>query len=438
MIPLLLCLILPCTPAAGELPLVLPLRERAALRDRWLSDRLETLVPRLMRAAEIDLWILSAREYDEDPVLATMLPATWMAARRRTVLVFHDPGEGRPLERLAVARYDIGEFFRRAWDPETQPDQWKRLAELVAERDPERIALDVSPTFALADGLAHSEHEALLAALPERLRARIVPAEPLAIGWLETRSPAELEVYPQICRIAHGIIAEGLSDRAIQPGVTTNQDLAWWYRERIAELRLEAWFHPDVELQRADAPERGGSFAQRQGEQVILPGDLLHVDFGITYLGLNTDTQQHAYVLRPGETDAPQGLKHGLAAANRLQDILMSQFALGRSGNEVLARTRELAIDSGLRPSIYTHPLGHHGHGAGATIGLWDRQDGVPGTGDWPVAASTCWAIELNATLSVPEWGGKDVRFMLEEDALFDGERCRFLDGRQTELWLVP
>ncbi len=438
MIPILLSFVLFCPAAGGDMPVVLPLRERAAVRDGWLLERLETVVPKLMRAQGIDLWILSAREYDEDPTLATMLPATWMAARRRTVLLFHDPGEGQALERLAVARYDIGQAFRKAWDPEAQPDQWKRVAELVAERDPERIALDVSPTFALADGLSHSEHQALLAALPERYHARIVSAEALAIGWLETRIPSELAVYPQLCRIAHEIIAAGLSEVAIQPGVSTTQDLAWWYRERIAALHLETWFHPDVELQRADAPERGGSFAQRQGEEVILPGDLLHVDFGIFYLGLNTDTQQHAYVLRPGESDAPAGLMHGVAQANRLQDILMSQFALGRTGNQVLARTRELALAEGLRPSIYTHPLGYHGHGAGAAIGLWDRQEGVPGTGDWPLAESTCWSIELNATVGVPEWGGKDVRFMLEEDAFFDGQRCRFLDGRQTELLLIP
>ncbi|MFT5286390.1 MAG: hypothetical protein ACI8TQ_002558 [Planctomycetota bacterium] len=420
------------------MPVVLPLRERAEVQNRWLAERLDAIVPALMREAGVDCWVLVAREYNEDPVVKTMLPATWLAARRRTILVFFDSGEDQEFERLAVARYDIGEAFPRAWDPEQQPDQWACLAELIEQRAPKRIAVNVSHDFALADGLSHGEHEGLMSALSEEQRAKIVPGEALAIGWLETRVPSEMVVYPALCRIAHAIIAEGLSESVIQPGVTTSKDVQWWYRERIAELKLDTWFHPSVEIQRAAAPERGGSFADKQGDLVIQPGDFLHVDFGITYLGLNTDTQQHAYVLKAGETEAPLGLRQGFAKANRLQDILMSQFKVDRSGNQVLKNSREIAIGEGLRPSIYTHPLGFHGHGAGATIGMWDQQGGVPGKGDYPVRPNTAWSIELNVTEAVAEWGGKEVRFMLEEDAFFDGESCEFIDGRQTELWLIP
>lgn len=431
-------LILALAPLQQGPALVLPLREQAAVRDRWLAERIADVAPALMRETGIDLWIVASREYVEDPVIETMLPATWMAARRRTVLVLHERGEGRPLECLAVARYDVGESFKRAWDPETQRDQWARVAELVAERDPQRIGLNLGPTFALGDGLTSSEHRALVAALPERLRARVVSAEPLCVRWLETRTPSELEAYPHLCRIAHEIIAEGLSEAVVHPGITTTEDVVWWYREAIRARGLETWFQPSVEVQRADAPEHSGSFAAHEGDTTIREGDLIHVDFGITYLGLNTDTQQHAYVLRRGETQAPEGLKLGLAKANRLQDLLMQNFVVGRTGNQVLAKTREDAVLEGIEPSIYTHPLGFHGHAAGATIGMWDQQNGVPGTGDWPLYPSTVWSIELNATVTVAEWGGKAVRFMLEEDAWFDGRTCRFLDGRQTELWLIP
>ncbi len=422
----------------GSLPVILPLRERARVVDRWLERRLDTVVPALMRREGVDLWIVAAREYNEDPVLETMLPATWMAARRRTVLLLYDPGPGRPIERLAVARYDIGPF-PRAWDPASQPDPWARVAELVAERDPRRIAVDRSPTFALADGLSSTEYEALLAALPPGTRGRVVSAEGLAIGWLETRIPEEMEVYPQIVRIAHRIIAEGFSARAVQPGVTTTADLVWWYRERIAALRLDTWFHPSVSIQRAEvrADATGADFSSRPGEDVIRPGDLLHVDFGITYLRLHTDTQQHAYVLRPGETAAPAGLVRALAVGNRLQDLLTGNFVSGRSGNEILRRALAAARAEGIDATIYTHPIGFHGHGAGPTIGLWDRQEGVPGRGDEPLRPNTAHSIELNAAVAVPEWG-RTVRIMLEEDAFFDGETTRYLDGRQTELWLIP
>ena len=421
----------------GALPIILPLRERAEVMDLWLERRLDVVVPALMRREGVDLWIVAAREYNEDPVIETMLPATWMAARRRTVLVFYDRGPEEGVERLAVARYDIGPF-PRSWVPEEEPDQWARVAAVIAERDPRRIALNRSRTFALGDGLSGTEYDALLDALPARFHDRIVGGEGLAVGWLETRVAEEMEVYPMICRIAHEIIAEGFSRRVIQPGVTTTADVVWWYRERIAELKLDTWFHPSVSVQRPEAEERSGDFSSRPGETIIGSGDLLHVDFGITYLGLNTDTQQHAYVLRPDETDAPAGLKHALAVGNRLQDILTDAFETGRTGNEILRAALDQAGSEGINGTIYTHPIGFHGHAAGPTIGLWDQQGGVPGRGDYPLFENTAYSIELNAAVPVPEWEGQEVRIMLEEDAFFDGESVRYIDGRQVELLLIP
>ncbi|MGH9335894.1 MAG: M24 family metallopeptidase, partial [Vicinamibacteria bacterium] len=376
--------------APDEMPVILSMRERAETVDLWLQIRFDTVLPQLMRRENVDMWVIIAREYNEDPVIKTMLPATWISARRRTILVFFDRGEAEGVERLAIARYDVGTAIQGSWNPEEVPDQWERLRQVIEERDPKTIALDRSTTFALADGLTDSEHDSFLQAVPEKYHGRIVSGERLAIGWLETRIPEEMSVYPGIVRIARSIISEGLSDRVIQPGVTTTTDVEWWYRDRIAELRLVTWFHPSVSVQRADAPGRESeSFASRPEEQVILPGDLLHVDFGITYLRLNTDTQMHGYVLRPGERDAPAGLREAHSTANRLQDILTSEFAAGRTGNEILKSALERANREGIRGSIYTHPIGFHGHAAGPTIGLWDRQEGVPGAGDYPLFADT-------------------------------------------------
>jgi Xaa-Pro aminopeptidase len=436
-LPIILLLTPIALQAQTPMPAILPLREQASVIDRVLEDRLDTVVPMLMRRERIDLWVIVAREYNEDPVIESMLPATWLSARRRTILLFFDRGGEAGVERLAVARYAVGDAFPAAWDPEEEPNQWKRLADLIAERNPRRIALNRSSAFAHADGMTDTEFDTLAAALPPAYRGRIVSAENLAVGWLETRTAQEMQLYPTICRIAHVIIAEGLSEQAIQPGVTTTADLEWWFRERVRALGLSTWFHPSVSVQRADAADSRSDFSTRPGETILLPGDLVHVDFGITYLRLNTDTQQHAYLLRPGEAEAPAGLRAALAAGNRLQDILTSQFQAGRTGNEMLSATRAQAIAEGLRPSIYTHPLGFHGHGAGPAIGMWDSQGGVPGTGDYPLHPNTAFSIELNTTASVPEWD-QDVRIMLEEDAFFDGEQVGYIDGRQTELWVVP
>jgi Xaa-Pro aminopeptidase len=415
-------------------PQILPMKERAEVMDRWTEKRLNTLVPELMRRENIDMWVLVAREYNEDPVLLTMLPATWQSSRRTTIIMFYDNGES--VERLAVARYNIG-FFETQWFPDEEPDQWKRFGQIVAERDPDKIAVNISEDFALADGISYTDYQNLKNSLTDGLQDRIVSAENLAIGWLETRTPEELIVYRQINRIAHSIVAEGLSEAVITPGITTTSDVQWWYRDRIRDLNLTAWFHPSVSVQRSEAPGHSGDFSGSEDASVILPGDLIHVDFGIMYLGLATDTQRNAYVLRHGEDRAPEGLINGLSAANRLQDILTDEFETGRTGNEILASALEKAKGENIRATIYTHPIGYHGHAAGPTIGLWDQQGGVPGKGDYPLYANTAHSIELNAEVFIPEWD-RDILMRLEEDAIFDGETVRYTDGRMEELYLIP
>ncbi|MCH8980988.1 hypothetical protein IH922_03105 [candidate division KSB1 bacterium] len=261
--------------AQSNMPAILSMRARAVVVDNWLKIRLETVVPGLMRREKIDMWLIITREYNEDPVIETMLPAKWLRARRRTILVLFDKGPQEGMERLAVARYDIGGFFQKAWDKEKQPDQWQRLVGIIDERNPKRIALNYSTDFGLADGIAHTGFKSLNAKLPKKYVDRIVSGERLAIGWLETRIPEEIEVYPSICRMAHRIISEGLSDKVIQPGITTTEDVEWWYRERIRELKLVTWFHPSVSVQRAEEPERSGSFASKPKAKTIRRGDLI-------------------------------------------------------------------------------------------------------------------------------------------------------------------
>jgi len=417
---------------------ILPMKERAETIDRLLAARFANVPQMLMRREGIEMWVLVAREYNEDPIVKTMLPGKSHAARRRTILVFVDEGD-EGVKGYAVARYGVGDYFKPIWNPEEEPNQWQALSELISEKNPKNIGINVSTDFALADGLTHGEYLGLIGALTDVQKARVVPAQSLAVSWLEARTDEEMEIYPSIVKIAHDIIKEGFSNMVITPGVTKTEDVMWWYRDRIRELRLRTWFHPSVNIQRSDTAEKEfvDMFVGTENDGVILPGDLLHVDFGITYLRLNTDTQQHAYVLREGENEAPEGLKAALKAGNRLQDILMGNFKVGRTGNEILRLSRAEAIEEGLRPSIYTHPIGYHGHAAGPTIGMWDNQGDTVGRGDFPMNENTAYSIELNVTVSVPEWEGKDIRIMLEEDAFFDGKVTTFIDPRQTDLILI-
>ena len=410
---------------------VLPLRQQAEVRDRWLKTRLDTLLPELMERADLDMWLIVCREYNEDPVIMTMLPATSMSARRRTILVFARQADG-DVERLTVSRYGYEGFYEAVWNPDEE-EQYACLARIVSERNPKRIGVNVSPTFAFGDGISHTERQQLSDALGEPFSSRLVSAEALCVGWLERRLPEEIAAYPRLVEMGHQIIARAFSSEVIHPGITTTDDVVWWMRGTMQAAGLSAWFQPTIDVQ-----SPGHSFEFTQSPCVtIQPGDLLHCDMGFHYLGLATDQQQHAYVLKAGESDAPAGIRAALKDGNRLQDIHLAEMQVGRSGNEVLRSALKLANAEGLRAQIYTHPLGYHGHAAGPLVGLWDRQAGVPGAGDYPLFDDTVYSIELNVVKSVPEWDGQDARIMLEEDAVLSGGVMRWLDGRQTSLHLI-
>lgn len=417
---------------------ILPMRQRSQLIDSMLNDKLSNTLPTIMQRTGIDMWILISREYNEDPVLKTMLPSTWLSARRRTILVIYNPGEGKPLERYAVARYQVADMFKKAWDKEKQPDQWIRLIELIKQKNPSKIGLNKSEHHALADGMTATEYLAFIGNLDDDLKSKVVSAEHLAIGWLETRSAMEMEIYPKLIAFGHSIVAEAFSNKVVEPGITTTEDIVWWLREKSNDLGVSNWFHPSVSIQRANQEQfdQIEAFSERKSDNVIMPGDLLHMDFGITYLRLNTDQQQHAYVLRKGETKAPAYLTDALMKANRLQDIFTDMFKTGKTGNQILKAARKQAIEEGIKPTIYTHPIGYHGHAAGTTLGMWDQQMGVPVGGDYPLHANTAYSIELNAASFIPQWG-KEIRIMLEEDAFFDGEKVSYMNGRQTQFHLI-
>lgn len=418
---------------------ILSQREQARVVDEILAERFNNLLPQLMEKNTIDLWVIISREYNEDPVLRTMLPATWLNARRRTILVFYNNPQKKVFEKLAIARYNVGENIKAAWDMLKHPNQWDALVDIITTRNPARIGINVSKNYGHADGLDHTEYNEFMEKLPAAFQSRVVSAETLAVNWLETRTEREMHFYPQLVSITHKIIEEGFSEKVITPGITTTDDVVWWFRQKIKDMGLDTWFHPSVAVQRSDSTsfEHLRSFSNRPKDDVIQPGDLLHVDIGITYLRLNTDCQQHAYVLRPGETDVPQSIRTAFAKANRLQDILTSQFKKGKTGNQILADALAQAKAEGITATIYTHPLGLHGHAAGPTIGLWDQQGGVPGSGDFPLNYKTAYSIELNAASEIPEWK-KTIRIMLEEDGYYDESGFRYIGGRQKEILLIP
>jgi Xaa-Pro aminopeptidase len=408
---------------------VLTHREQNDLVTPWIRKRFDTLLPGLMTREGIDMWIIPTREYNEDPVFASMSPLTYFASRRRTILVFYNPGGGKPVERYSIGRFDYDKLYTMF--PTSNDGQHDGLRKLVDEKQPKVIGINESDAWNHADGITANEKRRLLEALGPTYAARVKSAEMLAVGWLEVKLPEELEAYRHAMKVAHMVIREAFSNAVITPGKTTSQDVVWWMRQRVAELGLGSWFQPSITIWR-----KGGNLTTMQG--VIQPGDMLHTDFGIVYMGFSTDTQHNAYVLRPGETDAPAGLKEGLKKANRLQDLTMQYARLERTGNQALADALAQAKKEGMIPSIYCHAIGYHGHAAGPPIGMTDYQEGVPIRGDYVFRPNTWHSIELNVTHAVPEWDNLAVRFALEEDAaIMPGGGWDWVDGRQTEFYLI-
>ena len=414
---------------------ILSEKDRAVLKDELLEDRFQHLLPQLMDEANLDMWLLISREYNEDPVLKTMLPARWLNARRRTMILFYRNKQQNTIERIAVARYDIGKSIKSAWNKELEPNQWKALSAIIAERNPTKIGINYSKHFALADGLVKTDYEELVDNLPDSLTSKLVSAEKLAISWLETRTEKEMKLFKKLVKTTHDIIDVAFSEKVIEPGKTTTEDVVWFLRQTVTDMGLETWFHPTIDIQRTNQELQSHiySFTKGDKDKIIQKGDLLHCDFGITYIGLNTDCQQHAYVLKDNETSVPEYLATAFKKGNRLQDILTTTMQEGKTGNEILLSSLSTAKKEGLRPSIYTHPLGKYGHSAGTTIGMWDSQGGVPFNGDYSLHKNTVYAIELNVTVSIPEWQ-KDIRIMLEEAGFYGDNFFEYVNERQTEI----
>jgi hypothetical protein len=430
---------IPADAQHGGTPSVLSIREQAALVHKITAKRLDTLLPRMMRETGLDMWIISCNEDNLDPVFETMVPfGNWNPITQ--ILVLFDQGPGKGIERLNVARTDTQGLFKNAWDPaawdqKKGESQWEALGRVVRERDPKRIGLNEGEVQWAAGALTSVLKKRIVETVGPKYAARLQSAEPLVTLWAETLLDEEVELMERAAALSRSIIADMFSTKVITVGQTTADDLRWYYWQRVADLGLKVSFSPFVSI-RGRAPKDVEKWGK--DDKVIRPGDLLHCDVGLKYMRWNSDHQEMAYVLRPGETDAPETFKKLMAEANRLQDVYCGEFRTGLTGNELLGnmlkKARELGIPG---PRIYSHSLGYFLHEPGPLIGLpWEQVNNV-GRGDVKLVPMSTFTAEMSVTGPVPEWGGSDFRVPLEQDILFDGERAFFLAGRQTSFHLI-
>ena len=420
-------------------PSVLSVRERAAVVHKIVQKRLDTLLPRMMRETGFDMWVVACNEDNLDPVFETMIPLeNWNPITQ--ILVFYDRGMDKGVERINISRTDTQGLFQNGWnaaafDAKKGEGQWEAFARIVRERNPKRIGLNEGETQWAAGALTTALKKKIVEALGPGLVTRIVSAEPLVTLWGETLLEEEIEIQERAAAISHAIIAEMFSNRTITVGQTTAEDLRYFYWQRVTDLGLRVSFSPSVSI-RYRSPETLAKYGK--DDKAIRPGDMLHCDVGIKYMRWNSDHQEVAYVLRAGETDAPEGLRKLMSEGNRLQDVYCAEFKTGLTGNEMLGRILGKAREVGIPgPRVYSHSLGLFLHEPGPLIGLPWEQVNNAGRGDVTLVPWSVFVVELSVTGPLPEWGGMDVRVPLEQDIVFTGEKAIFLDGRQTAFHLI-
>lgn len=409
--------------------------EQMAVRDGWLEKRHGMLLD-LMRQHEIEMWIVVNEEFHDDPLTEYIAPARPYTGRR-DVFVFVDAGADG-LRKVAATGYweeNVARFFESPIDPRRSEDV---LRELFETHDPQTIGLGTGGTRGMTRSLTHDSYLFLAEALGPEGEARFVSAAPLIDDYLSIRIPEEFDHYEQLVALTEDITRYALSEEVIEPGVTTVGDVRRAMYDALWDNGVRTWFQPDLRMQRRGMEEVGsrGFLAVAPEEIVIQRGDLVHVDFGISYMGLDSDWQKMAYVLMPGEDDVPEGLKVAMANTNALQDALMLRASRpGRTAGEAYRATMAEMQELGIAAQVYSHPLGNHGHGMGPSIDF--RSVGMDGTAARPLVEGSYISIELNTKTEVPEWDGQGVYVMQEDPAYLTAEGWRFFRPRQESFYLV-
>ena len=419
---------------------ILSLREQSELYNKNLEYRLDNILPEIMRREGVEMWVVINFENSDDPVYRTLTTIPGSGARRLSIALFHDAKDGfKKLSATYHGANATGYMYQSIYTDRSTgaKGQFQAVADYITKVDPKNIAInfddEILDDFSHANGLSHLHYVELCKALGPKYTQRLISAKKVVMGWYDTRSPWELSFYRHLCGIAHDLIKEFYSNAVITPDVTTTTDVVWWICERIKGLGLDYWFQPSVSIIRSPADKTKYPVSDR----IIRRGDMLHCDVGISYMGLTSDMQHSAYILRLEETDAPAGVKALFEKGKRMQDIILEEMKPGRTGNEVLQITRKRGTDEGLHPMVYCHPINFYGHGSGVIIGFTERQEGVKGTGDKKIYPNGSYSMEFSVAGVIPEWGTELVRLGVEEDIVTTEKGARFIDGRQEKLYII-
>jgi Xaa-Pro dipeptidase len=416
-------------------PKLLPWSQQIAVREQWLVKR-HGMILDMMRHNGVDMWIVVNEEFHDDPLTQYVAPPRPYAGGR-DFFVFIDTGDAG-LKKIAItgfAEESVKKFFEAPDDPKPAD---KVLPEIYQQYKPKKIALSYSGHRGVTRSITHDTYKFMAEKMGPEAESHFVPAENLIEEYSDTRIPEEFATYTDMVKVTEILAQRSLSGEVIKPGVTTVGDVRRWLYDQLGERGLTTWFQPDLRVQRRGKPNETsrGFLAVSPEEVVIQKGDVVHLDFGITYMGLNTDWQKMSYVLRDGEQDVPEGLKKALANTNALQDSMCRNSKPGKAAGDVYNDVMADMKQQGIEAKVYSHPLGFQGHGLGASIDYRSAQraDSMPAR---KLRDGSYISIELNSVTAVPEWDGQKVFVMEEDPAYLTAEGWKFFVPRQTEWYVV-
>ncbi len=405
------------------------------VREGWLVRRHQMLLP-LMRAHGIGMWIVVNEEFHDDPIASLVAPPRPYVGRR-DIFVFIDAGDAG-LRRVAVTGYAEESVQRFFESPDEPAAANKVLPELAAKYQPKTIALGIGGSRGVTHSLTHDAYVFITEALGAEFSTRVVPAEPLVEEFLDTRIPEEMPHYRLLVEWTDFLARRALSNEVITPGRTTVGDVRRWLITQSHAAGLVPWFQPDLRVQRQSQKSEAsrGFLAVAKEAVVIEPGDVVHLDFGLNYMGLASDWQKMAYVLRDGETDVPAGLKRAMANTNALQDALARLSRPGKPAGQVHDEVMAEMKAKGIAAQIYSHPLGNQGHALGASI---DMRSAVrdPKMPSKTLRKDSYLAMELNTRTAIPEWNGQDLTVMAEDPVYLTDHGWKFFRPRQESFYVI-
>ena len=418
---------------------LLPWSEQITIREGWLVKR-HALLLAMMRRHSIGMWIVVNEEFHDDPLAQFVAPPRPYTGNR-DIFVFVDGGD-QGLKKFAITGYTEENLSRFFDAPTTEPrPAGPTLRALYDTWKPQTIGLGISGRRGQTRSLGHDAYLFIADAVGPEGAAKFVSASDLIEEYLDTRLTDEMEHYRAAVAVTEAIVKRALSPDVITAGRTTVGDVRRYLYDALWSAGVRTWFQPDLRVQRAsgDIATSRGFLAVAPEATVIEPGDLVHIDFGISYMGFDTDWQKMAYVLKPGEDAPPPGLRAALANTNTLQDAVMLRHARpGMTGGAVFRATMAEMKERSIEAMVYSHPIGTQGHGMGAGIDFRAANRSDTTALNSRLRLGSYISIELNTATAVPEWGGKKVFVMMEDDAYLTPEGFRFFRPRQEAFYLIP